>query len=208
MELKPHYLVRVRGAVGLGTHRPIPPWVIASLEYAPFLVIRRAENEDGYVPVGVRGGNRGQRFAAWLSPGKAVEVITPYSLVDPVNWKSRVAESNPAIRTLHAVTPMMRDKGWDWGPTGSAGFELATGVSTLRDESDLDLVVDLPDKLSIRSARSLMKDLEKIALVQLDIQMNTPAGAVSMKEYTRSGDVLIKTRTGPLLKRAGSLWSC
>ncbi len=208
MELKAHYLVKIRGVDDLTTDYHFPHWVTASLHRSPFVVIRRAENKNGCVPVGIRGRERGQTCAAWLSPDKAVDVITPYSLVCPNNWKAAYSIDTPAtVRSLQLVTPLMQGTGYKWGPTGSTGFELATGAPTLRDTSDLDLLIDVPEILNITLARGLMDSLEKMALVRLDIQMNTPRGGVAFKEYIRSKDVLIKTSTGPVIQHTHSLWS-
>ncbi len=192
----------------LVTDQPFPEWVNASLGLAPFVVVRRAENKNGSVPVGIRGNERGQRFAAWLPFEKAVEVITPYTLATQANWK-KVYTGNPppSIRSLQLVTPLMQRTEYPWGPTGSAGFELTTGMPTLKEDSDLDLIVDLPEMISIEAARLLMISLEKISLVRLDVQMNTSIGGVALKEYITSEEVLIKTCTGPLLQPIYSLWS-
>ena len=207
MELNPHDLVRIRGVEELVTEHPPPQWVRASLLLAPFVVIRRAQNQNGCLPVGVRGWERGQRFAAWLPADRIIKVVTPYLLANPGTWKDVYNKFPPlTIRSLQLVTPLLDRTMYSWGPIGSAGFELATGISALRDSSDLDLLIDLNEALSMNAAGILMESLEKTTLVPLDIQINTPLGGVALKEYIKSNEVLIKTRNGPMLIPVESLW--
>jgi phosphoribosyl-dephospho-CoA transferase len=134
--------------------------------------------------------------------------VTPYSLATPGNWKAVYCVPTPeTIRSLQLITPLMQQTGCKWGPTGSAGFELATGISTLSDSSDLDLLIDFPEFISVQSATLLLNKLKKIATVNLDIQMGTPTGGVALKEYVKSEDVLIKTFTVPVIQSIRSLWN-
>lgn len=95
----------------------------------------------------------------------------------------------PAFRTLDAV----RDKlgAFEWGPTGSVGFALATGVSCVRAGSDLDVAVFL-DHLDVGS----LPDLP----VGVDCLLETPGGAVALAELISGSDrVMMKTTDGPRL---------
>jgi phosphoribosyl-dephospho-CoA transferase len=96
--------------------------------------------------------------------------------------------------------------GYHWGPTGSCGFELATGIRTLTAASDLDLVIEAPSMIPLPAAISLLASLEAQATVRLDVQLNTPAGGVTLKEYNRGGSVLVKTSAAPVIKPFLSLW--
>ncbi|RYZ17107.1 MAG: phosphoribosyl-dephospho-CoA transferase, partial [Sphingobacteriales bacterium] len=109
-------------------------------------------------------------------------------------------------QALQYITPVLEQTGYQWGPTGSAGFELATGAPALNNNSDLDLVIDLPAPVTIESASLLMSSLEKSSSVPLDVQMNTPSGGVSLREFIRSEIVLVKTCCGPGLQHIQSLW--
>ena len=207
MELKPHYLVEIGGVADLASGAPLPHWVSDSLNRAPYVVIRRHDKIEGYLPVGIRGTQRGHRFAAWLPCSQTVRIVTPLSLTNPLNWKAvYFRQAPPAIRTLRLITCMMHQTGYRWGPTGSAGFELATGVSSLTDASDLDLMIESPQAMGIRAAADLLLRLESKALVRLDIQLSTPAGSVSLKEFVESDTILVKTAAGPVLRRTQTLW--
>lgn len=207
MELNPHDLVRIQGMEDLYSGYPFPDWVEEALLKAPYAVVRRAEHTDG-IPVGIRGIERGQRCAAWARTEKIMEVIRPYSLVDPAQWKVSYPVTVPAtIQTLKMITPFMQAAAYEWGPTGSSGFELATGIPSIKDTSDLDLVINFPERITIAQAGSLLDQLEGLSLVRMDVQMNTPAGGVALKEYILGGQVLVKTSTAPVLQDANSLWS-
>jgi phosphoribosyl-dephospho-CoA transferase len=207
MEMNPHDLIRIAKEEDLLTDLPLPAWVSESLNLAPFVVVRRWHSPDGNIPVGVRGRERGQRFPAWLRQEKAVAVITPHSLVGSANW-NRV--DNPgvpaAIRSLRRVTSLLQSTGYRWGPTGSVGFELAANTTTVKEDSDLDILIDLPEFLPILSATRLMKDLQKRTLVRVDVQLNTPQGCLALDEYINAVRVLVKGNSGPQLLHRNSLW--
>jgi phosphoribosyl-dephospho-CoA transferase len=208
MDMKPHYLIKIARQNDLVTNLPLPDWAITSLHRAPFVVVRRAETAYSRIPIGIRGPERQHRFAASLPAHKAVAAISPYSLIWPANWKKVYPSRQPAaIRALQQVTPFLIQAGFRWGPTGSIGFELATGVATVNDSSDLDLLIDLPDFVNVRAARRLMTDLKKRTPVRLDVQLNTPRGGVSLADYIDSQKVLVKTPSGPVLQPIHSLWS-
>jgi len=206
MELAPHHLLRIRGMEDLFSGSPFPGWVAEALHHAPWVVVRRA-TESGRVPVGVRGRERGQRFAAWLSPDKILETIPPSALVDPASWKMSYPAGPPQpLQSLRQITPFLQDTGYSWGPTGSLAFELATGYPSIKESSDLDILLDVPAPITVAAARSLLAGIEIVSLVRLDVQMNTPAGGVALKEYCTADRVLVKTATGPILLAGPALW--
>jgi hypothetical protein len=63
----------------------------------------------------------------------------------------------PAFALLQAVAPLCEATGYVWGPTGSAGFELASGCPTVTQTSDLDLLMRAPDPLDRTSAKTLIR---------------------------------------------------
>ena len=207
MEMNPHDLIRIAKEEDLSTDLPLPSWASESLNLAPFVVVRRSHSPDGKIPVGVRGRERGQRFPAWLSQKKAVTVITPYSLMGSVN-SNRInrPDAPAAIRSLRRVTPLLQSTGYRWGPTGSVGFELAANTTTVKEDSDLDILIDLPEFLPILSATRLKEDLQKRTLVRLDVQLNTPQGSLALDEYINAVRVLVKGDSGPQLLHRNSLW--
>ena len=192
---------------GLAADLPFPDWAKDALQRAPYMVMRRAEICNGLIPAGIRGSERSQRLAYWLPQNIIDEVITPYSLVEEKNWKAVYTASAPAtVDTLRQITSIMNDTGCEWGPTGSTGFELATGLPTIKESSDLDLIIEVPEILNVKTAKLLLDRIGDISTVRLDIQMNTALGGFSLKEYTSSPTVLVKTALGPRLVDVSSLW--
>ena len=91
-----------------------------------------------------------------------------------------------------------------WGPTGSAGFELATQVPTVTASSDLDLLIRTHDKpLAHALAVELRDYLQALAQrvgVRVDAQLETPAGGVALAEWAAGKPrVLARHARGPQL---------
>jgi len=208
MELKPHDLVKIRGVGELISTQPLPDWAIDSLDKTPFVVVRRAEFLENFLPIGIRGNSRGERLGAYLSASPPLKVITPYALSDVSNWQALYEHYlPPAIESLLRIKPLLNISGYEWGPTGSAGFELATGCKTLKESSDLDLVIDMPDRIGLQLAKELLQELQHLTTVRLDIQLNTPIGGIAMQEFINSDAVLIKTSKGPVSKKCDHIWN-
>lgn len=89
--------------------------------------------------------------------------------------------------------------GLPWGVTGSAGFELASGIPALHEGSDLDLILRTPFAVSRQWAAELLQRLESAAC-RIDVQLQTPDGAVMLREWAGPGrQVLLKSATGAFL---------
>ena len=200
MDVAVHDLLRLRNGAALLTDDPQPEWVSEALRRAPFVVVRRAPIEQSSIPVGIRGTARNQRFAAYVAWDNVTEYIPPERLAAKDVWrKNSRLESMPALRSLAFVDELFRSLSLDWGPGGSAGFELATGLAVVTETSDLDVIVRAPDPLPIDIARDIVEQLKK-ASARVDVLLETPAGAVSLEEYARGGkQVLLRTVTGPRL---------
>jgi phosphoribosyl-dephospho-CoA transferase len=202
-EIKTHTLVRIRGphALAMASGSNLPDWAVESLQRAPWVVVRRAPIHGGWVPVGVRGELRRQRFAAWLSPDEALELATPRMLVS-----RKAARAVAPFTALPRIERIMREHGFGelWGPGGSVGFELASGKPTVTVSSDLDLVVELDRPDLIATSRSLWNALSALP-VRVDVLLETPQGAVALSEYARVRDgdnhpsFVLRTPTGPRL---------
>jgi phosphoribosyl-dephospho-CoA transferase len=104
-----------------------------------------------------------------------------------------------ALQALDEVEAILADYRLAWGPAGSVGFELASGVPTATPESDLDIVIRAPRRVSVRTARSLCDRFARLH-VHVDVLLETPDGAVSLSEYARGHvPVLQRTIHGPKL---------
>ena len=207
MGVRAHDLLRFKGMEDLFTANPFPQWVLETLELNPAGVVRRAEYTDGRIPIGIRGKERGERFACWINTDRVLEVISPVMLTDSANWKRKyIADLPLTVQSLKIITPFLNEAEYEWGPAGSTGFELATGYTSIKNSSDLDLVIYTDDFFPVKKAKCLLARLEEKTLVPLDIQLQTPKGGVALKEYIRSDEVLLKSSIGPLLLKGNSLW--
>lgn len=206
-EVPAHALLRIAhagvlvpaGAVPAST---LPPWAQAALISAPWVVARRARSRDGLIPIGVRGRQRAERLAAWLHPDAVLECLTPPELAARSAWRgsARPARS-PALASLEAVAALMRRHELIWGPCGSVGFELASGVATVTTESDLDLMVEARTALPRALAAELRAGLGELP-VRADVLLEGPQGAVSLEEYAHARvPLLLRTADGPRFVR-------
>jgi len=166
-----------------------PAWVRDAISAGHPVVVRRARAEPGYVAVGVRGRLREQRFAT-VMPLLAVQ-----RRVKPQDLRSVSSSRDlPALRALDQLRPVLAQQ--DWGVTGSAGFELASGIEALHAQSDLDLMLCTPEPLERNAARNLLALLDTTECA-VDLQLQTPFGAVALREWAgESRRVLLKTTHG------------
>jgi phosphoribosyl-dephospho-CoA transferase len=105
-----------------------------------------------------------------------------------------------SLRVLDAVDELFAALGLAWGPTGSVGFELATGVAAASTDSDLDVVVRAPEPLPLGNAREIADYLNRLP-VRVDAQLDAPVGAVTLADYVSGGRILLRTPDGPILIR-------
>jgi phosphoribosyl-dephospho-CoA transferase len=177
-----------------------PLWVEHSLQEAPFVVVRRAKSFAGIIPVGVRGSLRNQRFAAFLAPVSIRRRITPEQLSATRGRLSKArTEEIPGLKVLAVIEEQLASFPLAYGPTGSIGFELASGLPTATSASDLDLLIRAPEHLPIQLAQELVLIFSGHSC-RVDAELETPRGAVSLTEYA-SGQrpLLLKQGAGPIL---------
>ncbi|QVW22996.1 malonate decarboxylase holo-ACP synthase [Pseudomonas hormoni] len=164
-----------------------PAWVIESILAGQPVVVRRALSEPDHIAVGVRGRLREQRFGTVMSVDGISRCVTPEELCHV-----SIERDLPAVRALRQLRPMLDGCGWVWGVSGSAGFELACGVHALHEGSDLDLILRTPQPLDRLKSQELVKILGT-AMCQVDMQLQTPFGAVALREWAGSARrVLLK----------------
>jgi phosphoribosyl-dephospho-CoA transferase len=147
----------------------------------------------------VRGSTRAERFAALLAPEAVAARVIPEDLIAERVWHHmpRARLMGP-IRVLNAVDELFSSLGLVWGPTGSVGFELATGVAAAGTTSDLDVVVRAPEPWPLANAGEIADYLNQLP-ARVDAQLDAPAGAVMLSEYARGERVLLRTPGGPRL---------
>ena len=197
--MRPHDMLRLTTGDGLRHEESVPAWVPTSLSRAPWVVVRRARGPAGFIPVGVRGSTRAQRFAALLAPDAVAARVTPEDLIAARVWHHMPrARRLGFLQVLNQVDELFSSLGLVWGPTGSVGFELVTGVAVAGNASDLDVVVRSPQPWPLDSAREIADHLNRLPTC-VDAQLDTPAGAVMLNEYARGERVLLRTPDGSRL---------
>ncbi|MCU1762695.1 malonate decarboxylase holo-ACP synthase [Pseudomonas sp. 14P_8.1_Bac3] len=154
-----------------------PVWVIDSIRAGQPVVVRRALSTPGQIAVGVRGRLREQRYATLMSVEAIQRCVRPEDLCHV-----SIDRDLPAAHALNQLRPMLDGCGWGWGVSGSAGFELASGLQALHAGSDLDLILRTPRPLDRLSAQQLVSLLDAAAC-QVDMQLQTPFGAVALREW-------------------------
>ena len=199
MVIPPHDLIKVSDLSQLQWNGD-NEWVTASLRRTPFVVVRRAEQTSDFIPVGIRGEQRNQRQAALLYRNGIEEIITPYMLAKQKSWHSLDTQRRelPVLRTIDKAAAIL-DK-WHWGPTGSAGFEIATGYPALKETSDLDIVVYAPQPINIFEAEEVLQELDRLP-IRTDIQIETGSGAFLLREWinSRTDKIILRTQNGQKL---------
>ncbi|RAR49478.1 phosphoribosyl-dephospho-CoA transferase [Paraburkholderia unamae] len=161
-----------------------PAWVRNALARAPWVVVRRARAAAAFVAVGVRGGTRAERHATWLNIEDIEISMSPEALLDVATPDTRRAlPAFVALAALREAASPLHD--YVWGPTGSAGFELASGAATLTASSDLDILIRLPQRIeraAIDTLAHVLAEAAGRAGTRIDAQLETPAGGVALAE--------------------------
>jgi phosphoribosyl-dephospho-CoA transferase len=186
----------------------LPLW--ASDEWqskAPVVVRRERKPEPSLVPVGLRGRTRGERHAAYLHRDRILRCVTPESLACPEAWTRYPGLADaPCIQALIGLAAELDETRLIWGVTGSVGFALATGIRTMRRDSDLDLLFRAPRRISRDQATEII-DVLRCAPVRVDVQVETVHGAFALAEWAAgSTRVLLKSESGPIL--VDDPWQC
>lgn len=196
--------------VSLEELNTVPDWVTVSLAQTPWVVVRRAPTLEHHLAVGVRGNERHLRQALTIPESLVARKVTPEQLVwSDTQLDQHIAEHQidrerwhtmPALQALQQLSSRWESYKIIWGPGGSAGFELATGKTTLTTASDLDIVLRCPEPLHPTIAEQLWQHTLQLP-VRVDVQIETPYGAVALSEWANpvTDRVLMRTLQGPLL---------
>ncbi|MGQ3378864.1 malonate decarboxylase holo-ACP synthase [Priestia endophytica] len=197
MELKPHDLIKLSSLRDgfLAEENELPQWAQHSLQASPYVVVRRAPFRGEYIPVGVRGKKRSERFGLYISKSVISKVISPIQLQE--SFPSKERQHLKAFQTLKQVRELLQTEE-RWGLGGSVGFELATGVQTVKETSDVDVILYKEDVVNIKKAREFLAYLDDLQS-RVDISVETKFGSFSLMEYCSKESFLLKTIEGPKL---------
>ena len=196
MMLRPHDLLRLAEPARISVD--VPGWVRTAVSTTPWVVVRRGDAPAGWVAVGVRGHDRAHRHALTISATQIADVATPEHLGA---CDLRAARDLPALRALAAARAHLEESGLPWGPTGSVGFELATGTPTVTPVSDLDLTVRAAavTPAVLQRLTALEARLRSIP-TRVDCQIETSIGAVALAELVSArSEVLVRSARGAAL---------
>jgi phosphoribosyl-dephospho-CoA transferase len=207
---RPHDLLWVTDWRALHAAGPLPPWAGAGwMARAPVVVRRERIDGAARIPVGLRGKARNERLAAYLESGAVLRRVSPEMLAREAAWRRMpYLECLPAVVALERIAPALDASGLRWGPTGSMGYVLTSGLPVLRPESDLDLLVRAATPLTRDQAQQLQFMLDGHGC-RIDMQIDTGHGGFAFAEWARrtksDGRVLLKTDLGPFL--TGDPWN-
>ncbi|WP_319452258.1 MULTISPECIES: malonate decarboxylase holo-ACP synthase [unclassified Mycobacterium] len=192
-DVRPHDLLRISPSESL-IHGG-PGWLEQALQRAPWVVVRRDATRPGFVPVGVRGTSRGERHPGLIRADDVVETLAPAELLTRIGQLPDV----PAAAALHCAVDVLNPTGVEWGPGGSTGFSLASGVSVVTADSDLDLVIRLQRLPQAAELGCWYDGLSRLP-ARVDCQLDLPLGGVALAELLGPSErVLLRTATGPRL---------
>jgi phosphoribosyl-dephospho-CoA transferase len=154
------------------------------------VVVLRAQTSFGRIAIGVRGAARSERWGAFCDGGKVRTIVRPEQLL-PSSCRT------PALRTLYEIRERWADLALSWGPTGSVGFELASGCRVTTEASDLDLVIRAPQRIPVERARSLLDRTLGLG-TRVDVRVETPLCGFALEEYAlaRSSRILLRCAEG------------
>lgn len=198
-QIAPHTLLRLRALPALVVEAPLPEWAVAMLKRTPYVIVRRGPQADR-IPVGLRGFQKSQRLAAFVSADNVEDAVTPQQALARLPQLDPVRAQLPAFQKLAQLHLLLHD--YNWGIGGSLQFELVTGLPMARPVSDIDVIMARPaNPLSQTEAGALVMSLQKIAGAHADIQVVHGQVGFSLEEFAQGRDrqIMMKTSTGPRL---------
>jgi phosphoribosyl-dephospho-CoA transferase len=199
----PHDLLWIDDANALKAVDSLPCWASADwLLRAPAVVRRERVADPRLVPVGLRGKTRNERVAVYLDRDAVAASIRPEMLVE--SSRCYINDHRNRLRAFEALAvlaPSLDATGLAWGPTGSVGFQLASRLPVVREDSDLDIVLRAGVPLSATQTAEL-RTIWSASICRIDMQVDTGIGAFSFSEWAEgNGRVLLRTDMGPVLTR-------
>lgn len=171
-----------------------PIWAIEAMQAGHPVVVRRAITDSAMVAVGIRGKARHQRYATQMPKAAIIRCVSPEQLVNID------LQAFPHLQQrLVGIANVMEYFAVQWGYAGSVGFELATGIRVVHAQSDIDLIMRMPNYVDKQLAYQMLIQLEETT-EKVDVQLQTPHGGVALKEWARgSSKILLKSSHAAVL---------
>jgi phosphoribosyl-dephospho-CoA transferase len=177
---RPQDLLQVEG---LEDYLPVdaPTWVRSVLWRTSWVVVRRAGTPPHGHLVVVRGADHAQRYLLVAPRACVVDRVAPEDVAGVRAWPTRDV---PALQALREVRAPLNQLGLPWGPIGSVGFELITGLAAVTPDDDLDLIVRASDvgHDTVAQLLSLQDDHFRNLLARVDCRVETAGGWLGLSE--------------------------
>lgn len=172
----------------------LPEW--AKVEWNPTLplIVRRDYDNQGLIPAGIRGHQRGHRHPVFIDRDCITKILTPEAVLSYLDTVS--FQEHPTVRALKKLRSFFWP--FQWGVGGSCGYSLATGQMWMRPNSDLDLIVRAPKRLERSEFDQWSKACQELGC-RADTQVQTPTGGFALNEWLEHERVLVKTNHCPIL---------
>lgn len=127
--------------------------------------------------------------------------MTPYEALEQFKF-NQLPESRKDFPVFQALRNI-QDKQFlssNFGITGSAGYEIATGDMMVKETSDLDLVLKVDYQIPFDKLKKLWESLNQSS-VHADVQLVNADRGFSLEEFVQQNgrSVLIKSGLGPFI---------
>lgn len=165
----------------------VPQWAVEAVSEQRPVVVRRAVTNPRNIAVGIRGKQRSHRLAVEMPINAITKCVKPEHLINV-----DLSQFPHLHMKLASIDNLMQSLNLSWGYTGSVGFELATGLKTVNENSDIDLLIRAQEPVSKLDAQNILGQLDDLNM-KLDVQLQTPQGGVALREWAgTTGSVLLK----------------
>ena len=201
---RPHDLLRLSDTAVDSLPADAPSWARRALTATPWVVVRRAAAPE----VGRRGHPRAVQIPA-LRDDRAVRCRRTDRHTGATQRSRAAGPSRFACcpRIADGARRFLSATGLPWGPTGSVGFELATGAHTITRASDLDVVLRVDSVTpQVLQRLSVLHNELQAAAARVDCQIEMAKGAVTLADIVSSDPrVLVRSTDGPRLETVTEL---
>ena len=156
------------------------------------VVVRRDVDNEGRIPVGVRGLRRDQRAAGWVKPENVLRVVSPEDLSVAADLLRSPFITQPPVQVaLQLSAGVAVDVGHYRQHRLRAGDRYSGDPRRQRSRSaDPRPVYRFPEAFTDWQAQ-----LSR-ALCRADTQVDTPEGGFALAEWLRDGKTLLKRNMG------------
>jgi phosphoribosyl-dephospho-CoA transferase len=193
--LRVHDLLQIDQDSLLLANVDAPNWVRQALASCPWVVVRRSRAPIGQIATGIRGSSRSDRWGCFVRTDLISRVVSPAELL-AIARSPAPSLQTPPFKALQQLIERWCDLTLPWGPTGSVGFELATGRQGTTKCSDLDIAIRADARIPVEQARSLCARAVGLQ-TKVDIRVETAKCGFSLGEFASiSSAILLRYSDG------------